>query len=39
MMATLNYEETGILPAGNNPLNLMFPDVVEQFRKEKGETK
>jgi tetrahydromethanopterin S-methyltransferase subunit H len=37
MLATLYYEETGILPDGNNPLNLMFPDVMEQFRKEEGE--
>lgn len=39
MMATLNYEETGKLPVGNNPLNLLFPDVVEQFRKKEGEGK
>jgi tetrahydromethanopterin S-methyltransferase subunit H len=39
MMATLNYEETGKLPIGNNPLNLLFPDVVEQFKKEEGEEK
>ena len=37
MMATIHYEETGELPVGNNPLNLMFPDVVEQFRKNEGE--
>ena len=36
MMATIHYEETGELPVGNNPLNLMFPDVVEQFRKKEG---
>lgn len=39
MTATLNYEETGKLPVGNNPLNLMFPDIVEQFRKKEGEIK
>ena len=37
MMATIHYEETGELPIGNNPLNLMFPDVVAQFRKKEGE--
>jgi tetrahydromethanopterin S-methyltransferase subunit H len=36
MMATYYYEETGVLPAGKNPLNLLFPDVVDQFMKEEG---
>jgi len=25
------------LPGGNHPLNLLFPDVVKQFKQEKGE--
>ncbi len=37
MMAALAYGETGSLPIGNHPLNLLFPDVVKQFEKEKGE--
>jgi len=36
MMAALAYEESGFLPGGNHPLNLLFPDVVAQFQKEKG---
>jgi len=36
MMAALAYEESGFLPSGNHPLNLLFPDVVAQFQKEKG---
>ena len=38
MMAALSYEESGYIPSGNHPLNLLFPDVVEQFKKEKGDT-
>ena len=34
MTATLAYEETGGLPSGTHPLCRMFPDVLEQFRKE-----
>ncbi len=36
MMAALAYEESGFLPGGNHPLNLLFPDVVAQFQKERG---
>ena len=34
MMAALAYEERAVLPAGNHPLNLLFPDVVKQFAME-----
>ncbi len=34
MTAALAYEETGTLPSGSHPLSRMFPDVLEQFRKE-----
>ncbi len=37
MMAALAYEESAFLPGGNHPLNRLFPEVVEQFQKEKGE--
>ena len=37
MMAALAYEESTVLPTGNHPLNLLFPDVVKQFQQEKGE--
>jgi tetrahydromethanopterin S-methyltransferase subunit H len=37
MMATLSYEENGSLPIGHHPLNLLFPDVVKQFKQERGE--
>jgi len=37
MMATAAYAEGSPLPAGNHPLNLLFPDVVKQFSEEKGE--
>lgn len=37
MMAALAYQESAFLPIGNHPLNLLFPDVVVQFQKEKGE--
>jgi tetrahydromethanopterin S-methyltransferase subunit H len=36
MTAALAYEETGALPSGTHPLSRMFPDVLEQFRKEQG---
>ncbi|MBI2851991.1 MAG: tetrahydromethanopterin S-methyltransferase subunit H [Chloroflexi bacterium] len=36
MLATLAYEETSLLPKGNHPLNLLFPDVVAEFEKERG---
>jgi tetrahydromethanopterin S-methyltransferase subunit H len=36
MLGALRYEETGVLPPSESPLNLMFPDVVAQFKKEKG---
>lgn len=35
MMAALAYNASGFLPSGNHPLSLLFPDVVEQFQKEK----
>lgn len=37
MMAALAYSESGILPGGEHPLCLLFPDVVKQFQKEEGE--
>jgi tetrahydromethanopterin S-methyltransferase subunit H len=37
MMAALAFDESNSLPSGNHPLNLLFPDVVKQFEKEKGE--
>ena len=37
MIAALAFHENASLPTGRHPLNLLFPDVVEQFRKEKGE--
>lgn len=37
MMAALAFDESNLLPEGNHPLNLLFPDVVKQFRQEKGE--
>lgn len=36
LLATQAYEENVPLPEGVHPLNLLFPQVVEQFRKEKG---
>lgn len=37
MIAALAFEDSGFIPSGNHPLNLLFPDVLEQFKKEKGE--
>lgn len=37
MMAALTYEESSALPADTHPLSLLFPDVVKQFKQEKGE--
>ncbi len=37
MMTALAFEERGLVPADNHPLALMFPDVLEQFKKQKGE--
>src|SRR4030066_603105 len=34
MMAALAYEESAVLPMGNHPLNLLFPEVVKQFAME-----
>lgn len=34
MMAALAYEESTVLPTGNHPLNLLFPDVAKQFAAE-----
>jgi len=36
LLATLAYEEGAPLPSGGHPLNLLFPEVVEQLRKEGG---
>ena len=36
LLATQAYEEGAPLPSGVHPLNLLFPEVVEQFNKEKG---
>lgn len=36
MMAALAYSESAVLPMGNHPFSLLFPDVVKQFEKEKG---
>ena len=33
MTAALAYEESGTLPPGDHPLSLMFPDVLDKFRK------
>ncbi|MFA4836508.1 MAG: tetrahydromethanopterin S-methyltransferase subunit H [Dehalococcoidia bacterium] len=37
MTAAMAYEECGFLPGEKHPLNLLFPDVVAAFQKEKGE--
>ena len=37
MMTAMAFEERGYLPAPDQPLALMFPDVLAQFEKEKGE--
>ena len=37
MMAALAFEERGFISSGGQPLNMLFPDVVEQFIKEKGD--
>jgi tetrahydromethanopterin S-methyltransferase subunit H len=34
MMAALAFNESALLPSGNHPLNLLFPDVVKQFAAE-----
>jgi len=34
MMAALAFEESAVLPIGNHPLNLLFPEVVKQFAME-----
>ena len=36
LLATLAYEEGDILPGDTHPLNRLFPDIVEQFTREKG---
>ena len=36
MMGALAYDEAAFLPSGSHPLSLLFPDVVKQFREEKG---
>jgi len=35
-MGALAYDEAAFLPSGPHPLSLLFPDVVKQFREEKG---
>jgi tetrahydromethanopterin S-methyltransferase subunit H len=35
LLATLAYAEDAPLPSGAHPLNLLFPEVVKQFKKEK----
>ncbi len=35
MLGALAYQERNFLPEGSHPLNILFPDVVEQFRKER----
>ena len=37
MTAALAYEESSLLPTGNHPLNLLFPKVMQEFEKAKGE--
>jgi tetrahydromethanopterin S-methyltransferase subunit H len=37
MMAALAYDESGFLPTGHHPLNLLFPDVAKQFQQDKGD--
>ena len=37
MLGALRFEQTQILPESNSPFNLLFPDIVGQFKKEKGE--
>lgn len=34
LMAALAFHESGFLPTGDHPLNLLFPDVVKQFAME-----
>lgn len=36
LLATLAYAEGSPLPAGNHPLNLLFPETIEQLQKEEG---
>ncbi len=35
MLAASAYNERALLPVGDHPLNLLFPDVVKQFQEEK----
>jgi hypothetical protein len=37
MMTAMAFEERSYLPAPDQPLALMFPEVLAQFEKEKGE--
>jgi tetrahydromethanopterin S-methyltransferase subunit H len=37
MMAAGAFAESSALPQGNHPLNLLFPEVVKQFKEEKGD--
>jgi tetrahydromethanopterin S-methyltransferase subunit H len=34
--AALAYQESGTIPAGDHPLNLLFPDIVKKFQEEQG---
>ena len=36
MMATAAFAESSVLPIGEHPLNLLFPDVVKQFQEKEG---
>ena len=38
MLAALRFEQTQVLPDSGSPFDLLFPDIVAQFKKEKGET-
>jgi tetrahydromethanopterin S-methyltransferase subunit H len=36
MMAAATFAESSVLPVGEHPLSLLFPDVVKQFKEEEG---
>ena len=36
MMAAAAFAESSVLPIGEHPLNLLFPDVVKQFQEKEG---
>jgi tetrahydromethanopterin S-methyltransferase subunit H len=37
ILAAYAFDERGFVPGENHPLNLLFPEVVKQFKEEKGE--